>query len=68
MGGDRARHDEMVAEQAATLAQEVDVIVLAQASMQRLKDRLHEQTGLPVLSSPRMGVELLARTVREATA
>src|SRR6476469_927105 len=56
MGGDRARHDEMVAEQAATLAQDVDVIVLAQASMQRLKDRLHDETGLPVLSSPRMGV------------
>lgn len=68
MGGDRARHDEMVAEQAAVLARDVDVIVLAQASMQRLKDRLQDETGLPVLSSPRMGVELLARTVRETTA
>lgn len=66
MGGDRAAHDDMVAEQAAQLAQEVDVIVLAQASMRRLVDRLSAETGLTVLSSPRSGVELLAATVREA--
>ena len=65
MGGDRAAHDDMVAEQAAKLATEVDVIVLAQASMRRLVDRLSSGTGLRVLSSPRSGVELLASTVRE---
>lgn len=67
-GGDRPRHDQMVSEQAAELAHDVDVIVLAQASMQRLVGRLHDETGLPVLSSPRMGVEYLARTVRAHTA
>lgn len=66
MGGDRDRHDDMVAEQAAELAKEVDIIVLAQASMRRLVDRLENETGLRVLSSPRSGVELLASTVREA--
>ncbi len=65
MGGDREAHDAMVAEQAGRLAAEVDVLVLAQASMQRLAGPLQEQTGLRVLSSPRIGVELLARTVRE---
>jgi Asp/Glu/hydantoin racemase len=65
MGGDRAAHDDMVAEQAAALAREVDVIVLAQASMRRLVGRLEEETGLRVFSSPRSGVELLAATVRE---
>lgn len=68
MGGDRDRHDDMVAEQAAELAKEVDLIVLAQASMRRLVDRLESETGLRVLSSPRSGVEHLARTVREAVA
>lgn len=68
MDGDRPAHDAMVVSQAAELATQVDVIVLAQASMQRLKDRLQEETGLPVLSSPRMGVELLAETVRGQTA
>lgn len=68
MGGDRPQHDEMVLAQARELAKDVDVIVLAQASMQRLKERLEEETGLPVLSSPRMGVELLAETVRKQTA
>lgn len=66
MGGDRDKHDDMVAEQAAELAKEVDIIVLAQASMRRLVDRLEGETGLRVLSSPRSGVELLASTVREA--
>jgi aspartate/glutamate racemase len=66
MAGDRAAHDDMVAEQAAELANDVDVIVLAQASMRRLVDRLSSETGLRVLSSPQSGVELLASTVREA--
>lgn len=68
MGGDRPGHDQMVSEQATDLAREVDVIVLAQASMQRLVGRLEQETGLTVLSSPRMGVELLARTLREHSA
>ena len=68
MSGDRAKHDDMVADHAAALAGDVDVIVLAQASMQRLVARLEEETGLRVLSSPRMGVEHLANTVRERIA
>jgi aspartate/glutamate racemase len=68
MGGDRDAHDDLVAAQAAELAADVDIIVLAQASMRRLVDRLQDETGLRVLSSPRSGVELLASTVREATA
>jgi Asp/Glu/hydantoin racemase len=65
MGGDRERHDAMVIEQAIDLAKGVDTIVLAQASMGRLAETLREQTGLPVLSSPRMGVEYLAERVAE---
>lgn len=65
MGGDRERHDAMVVEQALDLAKNVDTIVLAQASMGRLAETLREKTGLPVLSSPRMGVEYLAERVAE---
>jgi Asp/Glu/hydantoin racemase len=65
MGGDRERHDAMVLEQAIDLAKNVDTIVLAQASMGRLVEALREKTGLPVLSSPRMGVEYLAERVAE---
>lgn len=68
MGGDRDSHDQMVSDEAAVLAKDVDVIVLAQASMQRLRERLESETGLPVLSSPRIGVEHLASVVREHTA
>ena len=67
MSGDRARHDRMVSEQASLLAKEVDLIVLAQASMARLADPLQEQTGIPVLASPRMGVQYLAERLSEAT-
>ncbi|MET3805272.1 Asp/Glu/hydantoin racemase [Nakamurella sp. UYEF19] len=67
MAGDRVAHDQMIADQAAELAGEVDVIVLAQASMNRLVERLEAETGLPVLSSPRSGVENLARIVREVS-
>lgn len=68
MSGDRAGHDSMVIEQAMDLARSVDMIVLAQASMSRLADVLAEQTGVPVLSSPRIGVEYLAERVSALSA
>ena len=52
MAGDRERHDQMVLEGALSLAPEVDLIVLAQASMARLAPMLSEKTGREVLSSP----------------
>jgi Asp/Glu/hydantoin racemase len=57
MGGDRTRHDEMVSGAAGELAKDVDLIVLAQASMTRLNPRISQETGLPVLSSPRLAIE-----------
>jgi Asp/Glu/hydantoin racemase len=67
MSGNRDAHDQIVSDQAAVLSKDVDVIVLAQASMQRLGKRLEGETGLPVLSSPRIGVEYLASTLRKHT-
>lgn len=64
MDGDRETHDSMVSSEAAELAKDVDVIVLAQASMARLAPRLAAETGLPVLASPRLGVTDLATRAR----
>jgi Asp/Glu/hydantoin racemase len=61
--GDKARHDEMVAEAAARMAGSADLLVLAQASMTRLAARLEQDTGLPVLSSPRLAIEYTRRVL-----
>jgi Hydantoin racemase len=64
MSGDRARHDEMVKAAAqAAVAEGVDRLVLAQASMARMAEPLQELTGIPVHSSPRRGVENLSAHV-----
>jgi len=68
MSGDREKHDAMIIEQATDLAQKVDLIVLAQASMNRLAPVLQEKTNLTVLSSPRIGVDYLAKRVAELPA
>ncbi|OZC80484.1 Asp/Glu/hydantoin racemase [Rhodococcus sp. 06-418-5] len=65
MAGDREKHDALIIEQATNLAEKVDLIVLAQASMNRLAEVLQEKTGVTVLSSPRMGVGYLAQRVSQ---
>jgi Asp/Glu/hydantoin racemase len=57
MSGDRAGHDQMVLDGALQLAPQVDLIVLAQASMSRLAPMLSQATGKQVLGSPRLAVE-----------
>lgn len=52
MAGDRARHDAILFEAAAEVAGEVDVLVLAQASLAHLRDPLAVQMRCPVLASP----------------
>lgn len=64
MSGERQRHDAMVKEAAADLARGVDILVLAQASMTRLAPELTEETGLEVLSSPRLGIEHVRRALQ----
>lgn len=63
MAGDREKHDAMIIEQATDLAKSVDMIILAQASMNRLAGVLQEKTKMTVLSSPRIGVDYLAQRV-----
>jgi aspartate/glutamate racemase len=54
--GDAAMHDHILLEELARLAPKVDVVLLAQASMARLVDRIPPDTPVPVLSSPRLAV------------
>jgi Asp/Glu/hydantoin racemase len=61
--GDGARHDELVRAALAELAGRVDVVVLAQASMARALAGAQEVNGVPVLTSPRLGVERLRDVV-----
>jgi Asp/Glu/hydantoin racemase len=61
MGGDAAKHDAMVAGALRELSQQVEVIVLAQASMARVVERLAEvEKRVPILASPALAVEYLA--------
>ena len=68
MSGDRDKHDAMIIEQAMDLAKDVDLIVLAQASMSRLAVVLQEKAEMTVLSSPRLGVDYLADRMAEIQA
>jgi Asp/Glu/hydantoin racemase len=68
MSGNREQHDAMISVAAEELARGVDLIVLAQASMARLAPRLASETGHEVLSSPRLGVQELARVLSERVA
>lgn len=63
MSGDKNRHDEMVSAAALKLASSVDLLVLAQASMTRLAPRINGETGLSVLSSPRLAIEYTRRVL-----
>ena len=61
MNGDTAKHDAMVADALKNLSKQTDVIVLAQASMARVVDRLAEaDKRVPILASPGIAVDYLA--------
>lgn len=60
LAGDGARHDAIVAENLLELAASVDLIVLAQVSMGRVADSLGDKVPVPVLTSPRLGMERVA--------
>jgi Asp/Glu/hydantoin racemase len=65
VSGDTARHDQLVSSGLQELAPQVDVIVLAQASMARVVENLPEETRrVPILSSPRLAVERLAQLIQ----
>ncbi len=61
MAGDGATHDAKVAAALKELSQQVDIIVLAQASMARVVDTLAPaDKRVPILASPNTAVDYLA--------
>jgi Asp/Glu/hydantoin racemase len=49
-------HDEILLKAALAIAEKAEVIILAQASMIRMQEKIAKATGRPVLSSPRPGL------------
>ncbi len=65
MAGDGATHDAKVAAALKELSQQVDVIVLAQASMARVVDTLApEDKRVPILASPGIAVDYLSTILK----
>jgi Asp/Glu/hydantoin racemase len=66
MSGDAAKHDELVAGALRKLSKEVDVILLAQASMARVVDTLGEEDKtVPIIASPPNAIKYLASLINQ---
>jgi len=66
MSGDSAAHDASVGAALKELSKNVDVIVLAQASMARVVDTLApEDKPVPILASPAIAVQHLAKIMND---
>ena len=66
ISGDGKQHDALVAAALREMGRNVDVILLAQASMARVVESLAPpDKPLPILSSPRLAVEHLAELLRK---
>ncbi|MCF0073964.1 aspartate/glutamate racemase family protein [Dyadobacter sp. CY261] len=66
MGGNPELHDQMVAQALRELSSQVDVILLAQASMARVVDTLSEaEKTVPILASPPEAVRYLASVINQ---
>jgi Asp/Glu/hydantoin racemase len=64
MSGDAATHDKKVGDALKQLVNEVDVIVLAQASMARVVDALTDaEKKVPILASPPIAMEYLKELI-----
>lgn len=64
MAGDGAKHDVLVTAALRTLIAQVDVIVLAQASMGRVVEALPaSDRRIPILASPALAIAHLAKTL-----
>ena len=64
LAGNMNEHDKIVSTHLLDLMKKVDVVLLAQASMMRIVDTLDEkEKTVPVLSSPRLAIERLAKVI-----
>jgi len=65
MAGDHARHDAILHEAATEISNEVDVLVLAQASLAHLRDMLAAELKCQVLAGPPLLMREIARLSAE---
>ena len=65
VAGDRGRHDAILYQAASEISNEVDVLVLAQASLAHLRDRLAAELSCPVLASPPLLMREIVRLCAE---
>ena len=63
--GDMENHDRLVRRAGIELAQQSDVLVLAQASMSHLADEIEKVSNTPTLTSPPIAVNALKKLVSE---
>jgi aspartate/glutamate racemase len=62
LSGDGATHDKLVKQAVLELAKQVDVVVLAQATMARVLDAISEaERPTPILSSPHLALEVIKK-------
>jgi Asp/Glu/hydantoin racemase len=62
LSGDGANHDRLVKEAVLALAKRVDVVVLAQASMARVLEKIAKnERQVPILSSPHLALDQVRR-------
>jgi len=57
--GDMEEHDRLIIEKGIKIGEKVDVIILAQASMSHLAERISKKANVPVLTSPPLALEFL---------
>lgn len=65
MAGDKDAHDKQVIEKAQQMSDWADLLVLAQCSMARLAPAIEEKTGMPVFTSPELGILHLRKILTE---
>ena len=63
--GDMDNHDRLVKSAGLELAQQSDVLVLAQASMSHLAAEIEKASGTPTLTSPQIAMDALKKMVSE---
>ena len=64
MSGNAAKHDTLVADALRTMSKQVDVILLAQASMARVVDKLSDDDKIvPIVASPPNAIKYLAQLI-----
>lgn len=63
--GNTALHDQILMQAALSVADKVDVILLAQGSMARMQELIARSTGKPVLSSLRSGLQAVKDVFQE---